>query len=123
MFDNCFTSMGKILVVILLIIKYNFIVGKKFDSNRTILSLAFKKKQAIKTSDKKRTKKTIRNMNEIRTYLQENGKSKTSDIAVHIGLSTGRTRAIIAQMEDVSGTGANSNRTYSLKPDNHRKEQ
>ena len=48
-------------------------------------------------------------------YLQENGESKTNDIAEYIGLSSARTRAIIAEMDDVIGIGGNSNRKYSIK--------
>lgn len=39
---------------------------------------------------------------------------KTSDIADYIGLSTARTREIIAEMDDVTGAGGNSNKTYHL---------
>jgi ATP-dependent DNA helicase RecG len=104
------------------------VIEERFDPDRTILSLEFKnkqakktseenkrKKQAKKTSDKKQAKKTIKNMEQIRAYLQENGESKTSDIAEYIGLSPARTRAIIAEMGDVIGSGGNSNRKYSLK--------
>ncbi|WP_310602246.1 hypothetical protein [Anaerosporobacter sp.] len=54
-------------------------------------------------------------MDKIREYLLENGKSKTSDIAKSIGLSSARTRVIIAKMDDVIGAGENRNRTYILK--------
>jgi hypothetical protein len=53
-------------------------------------------------------------MNKIRKYLHEYGESTTSDIAAYIELSTARTRAIMAEMEDVEAIGGNSNRTYHL---------
>jgi len=77
--------------------------------------LEFRKKQAIKTSDKKQAIKTSDNMDKIRIYLQNNGESKASDISEYIGLSQSRTRAIIADMEEVDAIGGNSNRTYKLK--------
>jgi len=93
-------------------------------SDRIILTLEFKKKQAKKasdkkqakkTSDKKQAKKTVENMDKIRKYLQKNGESKASDISEDIGLSPARTRVIIAEMEDVEAIGGNSNRTYNIK--------
>lgn len=64
---------------------------ERFNLNRTISSLEFMKKQAMKTSDKKQAKKTVENMDRIREYLLKNGKSKTNDIAKYIGLSSART--------------------------------
>lgn len=104
------------------------VIEERFDPDRTVLTLEFnkksgnkkvseenkRKKQAKKTSDKKQAK-TIENMENIRLYLKENGESKTNDIAEKIGLSPARTRAIIAEMDDVIGTGGNSNRRYNLK--------
>lgn len=88
------------------------VIEEYFDPDRTILSLIFKKKQAIKTSDKKQTQKTRENMEKIRKYLLENGESKSSDIAIYLGLSQGRTRAILSTMNDIETMGANANRTY-----------
>lgn len=97
------------------------VIEEYFNPDRTILSLEFKrkqaiktsdKKQAIKTSDKKQTKKTCEHMAKIRKYLLENGESKACDIAAHLELSQGRTRAILATMEDIETMGANVNRTY-----------
>lgn len=99
-------------------------IEEHFDPDRIILTLEFKKKQAKKasdkkqakkTSDKKQAKKTVENMDKIRKYLQKNGESKASDISEDIGLSPARTRAIIAEMEDVEAIGGNSNRTYNIK--------
>ena len=73
------------------------------------------KKQAKKTSDKKQVRKTTMNKEKIREYLKKNGEAKTSDIAEVLNLSVSRTRAILAEMEDVLALGSNSNRTYMLK--------
>ena len=73
------------------------------------------KKQAKKTSDKKQVRKTTMNKEKIREYLKKNGEAKTSDIAEVLNLSVSRTRAILAEMEDVLALGSNSNRTYILK--------
>lgn len=100
------------------------VIEEQFDPDRMILRLEFKKKQANKTgdkkqakktSDKKQAKKTNENIDKIRKYLQEYCVSTTSDIAAYIELSPARTRAIIAEMEDVEAIGGNSNRTYHLK--------
>ena len=63
------------------------VIEERFDPDRTVLSLSFKKKQAI----------------------------KTSDIAEYLGLSLPRTRALLNSMEDVVAMGGNRNRTYRLK--------
>lgn len=73
------------------------------------------KKQAKKTSDKKQAKKTSENIEKIRHYLEQNGESKTSDIAEHIGLSPARTRALLSDMEEIEAVGGNSNRKYRMK--------
>lgn len=82
------------------------VIEEQFDPDRIILRLEFNKKQAKKTSE---------NIDKIRKYLQEYCVSTTSDIAAYIELSPARTRAIIAEMEDVEAIGGNSNRTYHLK--------
>ncbi|MFI3171368.1 MAG: putative DNA binding domain-containing protein [Eubacteriales bacterium] len=111
---------------------------EKFDPDRTIIVLEFKKKaseenkrrkqakkaseekQAKKASEEKQAKKskrrkTVDNMDEIRKYLAKNGECKTKDIAEHINLSVARTRAIIAEMDDVIPSGTTTNRVYSLQ--------
>ena len=72
-------------------------------------------KQVIKTTFRKSTAKTLKHMDKIRTYLSENGPSKTSDIALYIELSPQRTRSILNEMSDTSYIGFNSNRKYFLK--------
>ena len=96
----------------------------KRDPDRTVLSLSLvkkqakktsDKKQAKKTSDKKQAKKTLENIAKIKCYLEQNGESKTSDIAEYIGLSPTRTRALLSDMKEIEAVGGNSNRVYKLK--------
>ena len=96
------------------------IIEEEFDPDRTILSLSLEKKQAIKTSDnpqkdKPKSKRTLENQQKIIEYLKDNGRSKCSDIANHLGLSETRTRAIIAEMSNIEVMGGNRNRTYRIK--------
>ena len=91
------------------------VIEERFDPDRTVLSLSFVKKQAKKTSDKKQAKKTLENIEKIKYYLEQNGESKTSDIAEYIGLSPARTRALLSDMKEIEAVGGNSNRTYKLK--------
>ena len=99
------------------------VIEERFDPDRTILSLEFvekqaiktsDKKQAIKTSDKKQTIKTSKNKKKIRRYLSKHGVSKASDIADYIELSPARTRVILSEMEDVERVGKNRNSKYQL---------
>ncbi len=107
------------------------VIEEQFDPDRTILTLAFKKKQAKKTSeenkrrkqakkisDKKQTKKTLENMQKIRKFLIKNGPSKTSDIAEYLDLSAPRIRAILKDMPDIEFSGTNTNRKYFLNRNN-----
>ena len=100
------------------------VVKEEFGNDRTLLVLSFRKKQAIKTSDKKQAIKTSDKKTTIKTqqhikniieYLNNTGESNISDIAVNIGLSEVRTRAIIAKIESIEALGGNRNRTYRLK--------
>ena len=68
--------------------------------------LKFIKKQAIKT---------VKNMKEIRLYLQKHKTAKTSDIAELLGLSMARTRVILSEMDDVETLGINRTRRYRLR--------
>ena len=100
------------------------VIEERFDPDRTVLSLSLvkkqakktsDKKQAKKTSDKKQAKKTLENIAKIKCYLEQNGESKTSDIAEYIGLSPTRTRALLSDMKEIEAVGGNSNRVYKLK--------
>ena len=99
-------------------------IEERFDPDRTILTLSFAKKQAKKTSDKKQAKKTSdkkqakktkENIEMIKKYLEEQGESKTNDIAEHIILSPARTIAFLKEIKEVQAMGGNSNRTYKLE--------
>jgi len=61
------------------------------------------------------TKKTLENMKKIEAYLREHDGAKSKDIAVAIGLSVQRTRAILADMENVTPAGNYANRRYWLE--------
>ena len=94
------------------------IVGELWSGQDHFIACNWKtsdKKQAIKTSDKKQAKKTMENIEKIKHYLEQNGESKTSDIAEYIGLSSARTRALLSDMKEIEAIGGNSNRTYKLK--------
>ena len=90
------------------------IIEERFDPDRTVLTLSFVKKQAIKASDKKQAIKTQENIEKIRDFLIQNGESKASDIAECIGLSIVRTRALLSDMPEVEPIGANKNRVYRI---------
>lgn len=77
------------------------------DASRTILRLSFTNKQAKKTSEInkrnktseiKQTKKTQIHKEKILAFIENNGASKTSEIADLLGLSEARTRAILKEM-------------------------
>ena len=57
----------------------------------------------------------MENIEKIKHYLEQNGESKTSDIAEYIGLSPARTRALLSDMKEIEAIGGNSNRKYKLK--------
>lgn len=75
-------------------------------------------KQANKTSEPNKHRKTEENYQLIRKYLKENGLSKTTDIAQAIGLSPARTRAILKEMSGLEYEGTTNNRRYRLADDN-----
>ena len=79
---------------------------EEFAPDRTILILEFIKKQATKTNN---------NVARIYEYLLQSGEAKTKDIAEFLGLSTQRTRVILAMMDDIEIIGANKNRKYRVK--------
>jgi predicted HTH transcriptional regulator len=103
------------------------VIEERFDPDRTVLSLSFKKKQAIKTSDKKQAIKTSDKKQSIKTsahkeaivvYLTNNASAKCAEISALIGVSIPRTRAILSEMvEDdiIKAEGENKNRIYKLK--------
>ena len=75
------------------------------------MTLSLEKKQAIKASDNKSTKKrkSIQTQEKILDYLKDNGRSTCAEIAGYIGLSPARTRAILSSI----GTANANKRRYS----------
>lgn len=92
-------------------------VEEQYNPDRTILTLTFIKKQAEKEKAIGKAAKTIENKNRIITFLQEAGSSKAADIAMHIGLSSARTRVILSELIDegrVQADGNGRSRRYCL---------
>ena len=48
-------------------------------------------------------------------YMAETGEATTAEIAARLGLSPARTRAILANMEEIEAVGATNTRRYRLK--------
>lgn len=84
------------------------IVEEQYGPDRTILTLAFTQKQAVKTGGKNKRKKqakkatsiskTYENKKKVVKYIQKCGASSTSELAKYLGLSTSRTRALLSEM-------------------------
>lgn len=90
------------------------VVEEFYNPDRTRLSLDFRPKQAKKTSEENKRRRTEANYIAIRKYLKEHGLSKTNDIAAAIELSPARTRVLLNEMPDVNFEGTNTNRRYYL---------
>lgn len=90
-------------------------VQEQYNPDRTILTLAFVKKQGIKTRDKKQGIKTEQHIADIIEYLEMVGEAGTAEIAEHINLGQERTRVILKNMENIEASGNNKNRKYRLK--------
>ena len=91
------------------------------DSNpsRTRLILVFDGEQANKTSEQ--ANKTSEHKERIFLFLQENGISKTKDIAEAISLSQARVRVILSEMVNdgiITARGKTNSRLYSLTNQN-----
>ena len=71
------------------------VVEEFYNPDRTRLSLDFRPKQAKKTSEENKRRRTEANSIAIRKYLKEHGLSKTNDIASAIELSPARTRVLL----------------------------
>ena len=98
------------------------VISERFDPDRIILSLAFKKsddkKATIKSDDKKTTIKTARQKNEIITYLTDHISARSADIAELLGVKRTRAKKLLSELtaeEIVVAEGGNRNRTYKLK--------
>lgn len=98
------------------------VISEKFDPDRIMLSLAFKKsddkKVTIKSDDKKVTIKSARQKNEIITYLTDHVSAKNIDIAELLGVKSTRVKQLLKELLDegvVVAEGSNKNRVYKLK--------
>lgn len=109
------------------------IIEERFDPDRTCLTLEFidkktsEQKQAnknkrTKTSEQKQAnknkqiKKTTDNVEKIIEYVEQNGESSTKEIALYLGLSPSRTRAILSNMNnELDKIGSTLDRKYKLK--------
>lgn len=88
------------------------IVEEQFKPDRTILTLAFLKKQA----NKQISKRTSEHIDKIRKYFESVDEATSNDIASAIGLSLARTRAILFEMTDeIKAVGATNRRRYRKK--------
>lgn len=88
------------------------IVEEQFKPDRTILTLAFLKKQA----NKQISKRTSEHIDKIRKYFESVDEATSNDIASAIGLSPARTRAILFEMTDeIKAVGATNRRRYRKK--------
>ena len=93
------------------------IVEEQYGPDRTILTLAFVKKQAEKTSGNAQAAKTIDNKQSILTFIADNGSANSADLAKHIGLSQARTRVLLSELVDAEKIKPYSNgrsRRYTL---------
>ncbi len=91
------------------------VIEERFDPDRTLLTLEFIEKQAKKTSEENKRRKTSDTITKIYEYFAQYDEAKTKDIAEYIGLSASRTRAILAQVENIEPVGTNTNRRYKLR--------
>ena len=98
------------------------VISERFDPDRIILSLAFKKSDdknaTLKRDDKKTTIKTARQKNEIITYLTDHISARSADIAELLGVKRTRAKKLLSELtaeEIVVAEGGNRNRTYKLK--------
>ena len=98
-------------------------IEESFAPDRTALCLEFVKKQAEKASGKnkrkeasgkKQAEKTLLHKQHIRELLCNKGVANITDIALAIGLSTARARAIISVMDDVLKQGQGRSTVYVL---------
>lgn len=110
------------------------VVEERYGPDRTILTLAFVKKQAEKTSGKNKQKKqaektsgkmrgngqaskTIDNKRLILDFIVQNESAGSAEIAAHIGLSQARIRVLLSELSDegqISPQGKGRSRRYVL---------
>ena len=96
------------------------IIEERFDPDRTILSLSFKKsgdkKVAIKSSDKKVTKKTQIQYDKILEFMEEGKEYGIWEFCELLGLKESRTKDILKGLSDrIEIIGSNRDRRYKKK--------
>ncbi len=105
------------------------VIEERFDPDRTVLSLSFKKsgdkkaaiksgdkKAAIKTGDKKVTKKTQMQYDRILKFMEEGKEYGIWDFCELLGLKESRTKDILKGLSDyIEPVGSNRDRRYKKK--------
>ena len=93
------------------------VIEERFDPDRTVLSLSFKKsgdkKAAIKSGDKKVTKKTQMQYDKILAFMEEGKEYGIRDFCELLGLKESRTKDILKGLSDyIETVGSNRDRRY-----------
>ena len=95
------------------------VIEERFDPDRTVLSLPFKKsgdkKVTIKNGDKKKTNKTQIQQEQILLFMKENSEYKLQDFCELLDLKESRIKTIIKPLIDAGAIvcmGANKDRRY-----------
>lgn len=96
------------------------VIEERFDPDRTVLALSFKKsgdkKAAIKSGDKKVTKKTQMQYDKILGFMEEGKEYGIWDFCELLGLKESRTKDILKGLSDkIEIIGSNRDRRYRKK--------
>ena len=96
------------------------VIEERFDPDRTVLSLSFKKsgdkKAAIKNGDKKVTKKTQLQYDKILGFMEDGKEYGIWDFCELLGLKESRTKDILKGLSDyIEVIGGNRDRRYKKK--------
>ncbi|MCD7826192.1 MAG: hypothetical protein LUH14_09570 [Clostridiaceae bacterium] len=92
------------------------VIEERFDPDRTILTLSFKKKTLIKTADKNMTKKTQEQSEKILSYMKYGKEYRVRDFCELLGVKESRVREILRGMSDyIDVVGGNRSRRYKRK--------
>ncbi len=94
------------------------VIEERFDPDRTVLSLPFKKKVTVKSDSKKVTKKTQAHFDLLLSFMQEDVWYKASELADVLGVRETRTKALLRFLvEDgiLVDNGAIKGRRYKKK--------
>lgn len=97
------------------------IIEEQFSPDRTILTLSFLKKQAIKSGDKKTaikvTAKTLAKYETILSYMEPRKEYTAEEIGEILGLKVSRTNDYLKKLIEqgkIEPIGGNRNRRYRL---------